>query len=221
LKELGPLERKAQPVDEADAALAAAGEKTITGPSSPVTIASTLTRSSGEIRPVTQPFAKPKRTKLWIAAGTGTLALVVSIVLLAGGSSKKPPPVAAAPPSAPPPKASTPATATATAPARAPAPKVVHVSVVGLEGGKLYLDGRHVGRVPMQLEIPKYTGHHEVTVRALGYLPFSEQVSSDEDGTVTARLRRPPPAQARSRPAPPADAVAKRPKVELKDPFER
>jgi hypothetical protein len=152
---------------------------------------------------------------MWLAATGAALVLLISIVLIATRSPKRAPALAARPVEKTPARAPAPVLAPAPAPTPPSSLHVVRINVVGPEGGKLYLDGRHMGRLPMEVEIPKGSGRHAVTVKALGYLPYSEQVSSDDDHMVTARLRRPPPAPIKARP------VAKTPKVELKDPFER
>jgi serine/threonine protein kinase len=230
LQELGPIDRRAQPVDEADAPLhSSGGTRTRTSPSNHEIIASTLTRSSGEIRPITKPFAAPRRTGLWIGGGVAVFGLVVALVVMAGGSKKAvpiPPPIIEVQKATPAAVAPAPELPTPPVPSTPPLKKNVHVTVTSNEGGDVYLDGVKVGRVPREFDIPRGSGKHAIMVKQLGFLTYNEQVSSDDDTVVTSRMKRPPPAPrpvVRSTPAPaPATPPATRtPRVEIKDPFER
>ncbi len=230
LMELGPIDRRAQPVDEADAPLAGGGGKTVTSPSS--LIAATLTRSSGEIRPLTQPFSAPKRTGLWIGGGVGVLAAVLVAVAIASSGGKPKPvdkiePLAPAP--VPAPVVVTPVVKPVELPVKtlppvdAPKPRV-HLVVLGTEGAEVLVDSKSIGRVPLDEEMPRIDGTRRLMVRLTGHQPLVQEIAGGQNLTLTARLRRnPPPPPSRPPPPPPAapKPKPKATKVEIKDPFER
>lgn len=98
-----------------------------------------------------------------------------------------PPPGARATPAV----AKAPATAAAAAPAApaAPvAPATVHLRVVGQAHARVRLDGRDVGALPLDLELPSQPQPRLVMVSAPGFAPFSERVAGDGNGTLAVRL---------------------------------
>jgi eukaryotic-like serine/threonine-protein kinase len=247
LAELGPIERRAQPVDAADLP-AGAATKTISSPSA--VIAATLTRSSGEILPIADPsgsLLQPKRTAMWVGGALGMVAAVVIAIVLATGTPKQVPidpvaPIVTAPPPAPiavapppPPKPEpkvepkvTPKVELPSPPKpEPPAPKVepVHLVVLGTEGAEVIADSKSLGRVPLDKELPRIEGTRRLMVRLSGHQPMLQEIAGSKNVTLTARLRKNPPPAPTPRPAPPPVAVTKpKPKsqkAEIKDPFER
>jgi eukaryotic-like serine/threonine-protein kinase len=238
LAELGPIERRAQPVDAADLP-AGAATKTISSPSA--VIAATLTRSSGEILPISDPSASllpPKRTAMWIGGALGMVAAVVIAIVLATGTPKSPvipiDPIVAAPapapqaPVVPPPTKPEPKVELPSPPkaevkpepkpdpkpepkADPPAPKVepVHLVVLGTEGAEVLADSKSLGRVPLDKELPRIDGTRRLMIRLSGHQPMLQEVAGSKNVTLTARLRKNPPSAPVVRPAPPPVAVSK------------
>jgi serine/threonine protein kinase len=192
---LGPMERRNQPVDEADVPIALTPISQIQG---------TPSRTSGEMRPVTNAVGPPRRG-VWVGAGAGALVGAIILAFLL-----RPP--AAEPQRAPSPVAPIAPIAAAAPPQPAPRAKV-HLVVLGPTAAEVQLDGRLVGRIPLDVELPRVPASRRVTVLKPGRLPYAQDIAGDDDTMLNVTLRKPAVA--------PVRRVAVKPhhEDEVKDPF--
>jgi serine/threonine protein kinase len=137
----------------------------------------TSARSNGELRPRTQQL-EPSRARTALLASASVLVVVAA---LAVGRMYSRAPAAPAPVVTPAPRAEP----------VAPAPIAkVHVSLRGLAGAEVQLDGDSVGKLPLDLELPSRAQSRELSVRAPGYESFSASIAGDKDTVLNAALSR-------------------------------
>jgi serine/threonine-protein kinase len=155
----------------------------------PQTSVGTVTASHGEVRSTAA--AKPAwlhaPSRRWMAA-IGCAALVGALPLLrrtaapAAKAAEAHVATSAAPAAAYP--SSTPAPATALPP--------VHLHIGGTAGAEVLVDGRLVGEVPLEVDLPRVASERQVLVQRDGFVSWTRAIAGDTWVSATATLRKKP-----------------------------
>ncbi|MDB4966567.1 MAG: Serine/threonine-protein kinase Pkn6 [Myxococcales bacterium] len=142
------------------------------------------TNSNIASRPGTQAFAAPRRSR-WRHSRWAVVPLLG--VLALWWRQGRPPRATIVPTSTGTFATHEPAPPATEAPAP-PRPATVHLRVVGQAHAHVRIDGRDVGELPIDLELPARRDPRTVTVSAPGCAPWSERVAADTNNTLSVRL---------------------------------
>ncbi|MCA1663607.1 MAG: PEGA domain-containing protein [Myxococcales bacterium] len=82
----------------------------------------------------------------------------------------------------------TPAPAALPDPPAAPTASTVHVRVSGQAHARVRVDGRDVGELPLELDLPSQPAARAVVVSAPGFMPWRERIAGDGNSTLAVRL---------------------------------
>ncbi|HZS38569.1 MAG TPA: protein kinase [Polyangia bacterium] len=177
LQELGPIAARAEPPSQA------------TTPAKASATPRTVTRSSGELRPSGAPGER------------GWLWPVLAALVMAGGlggvfALSRTPPAEKAPPeksSAPPEKFASkepPAPPRAAEKVDPPAAKTIQLSIAGPTGAEVFLDGKSIGKLPLDTPLEPAPHARTLLVKRAGYDPWTATFDGARDQHLDAKLHK-------------------------------
>jgi hypothetical protein len=135
-----------------------------------------------------------------VAAAVGALCGVALIgVWMVARRGTRPPTVITTPVAAAPAPAALPTIPVAAVGGVAALPPIVHLRVDGASGAELDVDGRLVGQLPVDVELPRRSEARQLVVHRHGYASWTRTIAGDTSITLTATIRR---RQAAAAPAP-------------------
>jgi serine/threonine protein kinase len=175
LQELGPIAARAEPPSQA------------TTPAKAGATPRTVTRSSGELRPSGAPGERgwlwPVLAALVMAGGLGGV-----FALSRRPPAEKPPPEKSAPekPHAPE-KSAAPPRAEEIAP---PTPKSTQLSITGPTGAEVFLDGKSIGKLPLDTLLDPLARPRTLLIKRAGYEPWTTTFDGARDQHLDARLHK-------------------------------